>query len=209
VAIAIVADVLLLKLTSQTHMAKIAKIVKIAKLRNSIGTETATHDVTHCKDAKIAKVRASIGTSLMADDASRLWSLTNDQFLTHFNQSYPQPQSWTLAHLPSQLVLPVISSLQGTQLPMPTLPDQPRQNGQVSARNATWNRSLPMLLTPSNSSWYLPSNMATAPCPKVVTLSELVPHTTSSAKLARQWPYWGAPTLASFHLASLISGSHT
>jgi hypothetical protein len=82
---------------------------------------------------------------------------------------------------------------------MPTLPDQPQQNGQVSATNATWNRSLPMLSTPSNSSWYLPSNMATARCPKVVTLSELVPHTTSSAKLARQWPYWGAPAPQPLH----------
>jgi hypothetical protein len=152
--------------------------------------------------------------NVMADDASRLWNLTDDQFLTHFNQSYPQRQSWTLAHLPSQLVLPVISSLQGTRSPMPTLPDQPPEqpplgpSGQVSATNAAWNRSSPTSSTPSNSSWSLQSDIATVPCPKAATLSELKPYLTSSAKSARRWPYWGAPILASFLPASSISDSH-
>jgi hypothetical protein len=36
----------------------------------------------------------------MADDASRLFSLSDRAFLAHFTQTYPQPQPWQLCHLP-------------------------------------------------------------------------------------------------------------
>jgi len=32
----------------------------------------------------------------MADDCSRLWHLTDDALLTHFNSHYPQAAGWTL-----------------------------------------------------------------------------------------------------------------
>jgi hypothetical protein len=36
----------------------------------------------------------------MANDASRLWHLTNDQLLVHFEKTYPQSQPWQLQTLP-------------------------------------------------------------------------------------------------------------
>ena len=39
----------------------------------------------------------------MADDASRLQQLTDSSFLHHFNQCYPQENSWQLLHLPTLL----------------------------------------------------------------------------------------------------------
>jgi hypothetical protein len=150
-------------------------------------------------------------TNAMADDASRLWNLDDDQFLTHFNQSYPQLLPWKLARLPSQLVSQVIFSLQSTRSPMPLLPVLPLEppqvglNGHPSVTNAALNHSYVPWPTPSHSSLSLLSDTATAPCPKAASLSDLKLWMTSSGKSARRWPFWGVPTLESFHPASSIS----
>ena len=47
----------------------------------------------------------------MADDASRLFHLTNTSFLSHFNHTFPQPQSYKLVNPSSALISSVISAL--------------------------------------------------------------------------------------------------
>lgn len=39
----------------------------------------------------------------MSDDASRLWELNDKEFLTYFNSTYPQKNSWRLYQLPSEM----------------------------------------------------------------------------------------------------------
>ena len=40
--------------------------------------------------------------NVMADDASRLQHLSDDAFLAHFEQAYPQSAPWKLLHLPTE-----------------------------------------------------------------------------------------------------------
>ena len=47
----------------------------------------------------------------MADDASRLWHLSDDALLTHFNLTYPQSASWTMLPLPTELNSLLIGAL--------------------------------------------------------------------------------------------------
>lgn len=47
----------------------------------------------------------------MADDASRLFHLTDLEFLAYFNQAYPQPQPWRLYKVPPRIASSAISAL--------------------------------------------------------------------------------------------------
>lgn len=47
----------------------------------------------------------------MADDASRLFHLSNQAFLSHFNSKYPQEHSYKLVTLTSQMISSVTSAL--------------------------------------------------------------------------------------------------
>ena len=48
----------------------------------------------------------------MADDASRLWHLTDDQLLTHFNTHYPQSEPWQMCQLNCEMHSQLISMLE-------------------------------------------------------------------------------------------------
>ena len=50
-------------------------------------------------------------TNSMADDASRLWNLSDKEPIAHFNSKYPQVRSWNLAALRPQRHSALISSL--------------------------------------------------------------------------------------------------
>ena len=47
----------------------------------------------------------------MGDNASRLWNLSDSDFLTYFNRAYPQPKPWKLCHPTRQTSSAVISIL--------------------------------------------------------------------------------------------------
>ena len=47
----------------------------------------------------------------MADDASRLFNLSNDEFLSYFNSTYSQKQPFKLVTLPPAIISCVISAL--------------------------------------------------------------------------------------------------
>jgi hypothetical protein len=53
----------------------------------------------------------------MGDDASRHWDLSDNDLLTHFNLSYPQPSPWQLYHLNSTLLSAVTSMLRRKRSP--------------------------------------------------------------------------------------------
>lgn len=55
------------------------------------------HQRTHRYVARHHYIPGSVNA--MADDASRLWSLPDDELLTHFNTTYPQATSWKMLHL--------------------------------------------------------------------------------------------------------------
>ena len=47
----------------------------------------------------------------MADDASRLWNLSDDELLTHFNSTYPQSKPWRLCRLNPETASAIRSAL--------------------------------------------------------------------------------------------------
>jgi hypothetical protein len=49
--------------------------------------------------------------NVMANDASRLWTLSDKKFLTYFNAHYPQTRSWQLHHLQQPVHSELISLL--------------------------------------------------------------------------------------------------
>jgi len=53
----------------------------------------------------------------MADDASRLWHLTDDAFLSHFETTYPQRRSWKLCRLRPAVTSSLICALSRKRSP--------------------------------------------------------------------------------------------
>jgi hypothetical protein len=51
------------------------------------------------------------GANAMSDDCSRLWALTDNQLLDHFNSSFPQSRPWRLCQLRRQTRFSLISAL--------------------------------------------------------------------------------------------------
>ena len=49
--------------------------------------------------------------NVMSDDASRLWNLSDDAFLNHFNSIYPQPSPWILCRLRPEMNCSLTSAL--------------------------------------------------------------------------------------------------
>ena len=138
-------------------------------------------------------------SNVMADDASRLQHLSNDAFLAHFEQHYPQERPWQLLQLPSGPNSSLTSALLSRS---PATPLQARLDG-PTARSSTpgstsatsTGRPLPSILSTiqkTRSATSSSSPIATEPEDKPATVSELA-----------QWikPYWrwarGSPTWVS------------
>ena len=64
-------------------------------------------------------------TNPLADDASRLFHLTNNLFLSHFNTHYPQSLPWQLATPSSQILSAATSALQRKTSTVESLLDAP------------------------------------------------------------------------------------
>ena len=139
----------------------------------------------------------------MADDASRLWHLSNDELLSHFNSHYPQNHSWQISHLRPAMLSALITALQCKRsAPASFLYGQPpvTHNGFDGLNIAAHWRSLQpwkMSPIPLPCSKSLHTDTALVPLPPVVTLSALVPWKMPSGPLARRYPAWGPRTLVS------------
>lgn len=139
-------------------------------------------------------------SNVMADDASRLFHLTDTQFLACFNQVYPQPLPWVLqplrrtmhSALTSALLLKPVDT--ASVLNEPPLRITPGTFGRISAvpKGSTpyWKAS-PIRSHTSKSS---PNDIVMVDLPRMVSPSTLAPWRTPSAQWARSWPAWGPLT---------------
>ena len=101
----------------------------------------------------------------MADNASRLWNLSDKDLIAHFNLTYPQVRSWKLAALRPQMHSTLISSLCERRSTMGLFPLEPKQtnvaikNGKSSAGRTTWTPSSIKYRTRSRFSKFLPTGL--------------------------------------------------
>lgn len=134
--------------------------------------------------------------NVMSDDASRLQHLTDEEFLSHFEQAYPQSKPWKLLHLPNDIASKLISALRSKSPPLPTLPSDERpptkslESGATSANNS--ESPLPsMACRPSKSSATSSSlDSAIAKEAKRVKLSDIRQYATPYKPSARGFPTW-------------------
>ena len=137
----------------------------------------------------------------MADDCSRLWHLTDNQLLTHFNHHYPQQKSWEMHHLRPEMHSALISSLLKTrsqpELYLPAT-EKLSKRGPSGLRSAHPSMSTPTYRRwPTLSSFYRPSvsgGEMDASLP-VKSLTRLALWRMRSGLSARNFPAWGPRTL--------------
>jgi hypothetical protein len=138
----------------------------------------------------------------MADDCSRLWTLTNDALLVHFDLRYPQDRPWQLLHLRPQMLSALTSALHRKRHALPSsLPAYAPliahgTSGKISA--SPWT-STPCSAASKNQPRSSKSSLcepATDASPKAVSLSGLEQWLRPFATWARRSPYWGPQTLA-------------
>ena len=139
----------------------------------------------------------------MADDASRLWHLSDPAFLAHLNRTYPQNKPWKLCRLRPAMHSALIMALQCKRaepeqfLHAPDPRITPGFDGATIVRS--WE-SIPcsaMWSTPSRSSKSLPNAGALARLHPSGDLSALAQWRAPSVPSARRWPAWGPKTAAS------------
>jgi hypothetical protein len=141
--------------------------------------------------------------NVMADDASRLWHLSDAALLSHFNSTYPQTASWQLSPLRTDMLSALTTALlckrsePASFLLAPNLVTQIGFDGSPIVQ--TWNSTLRFATNPmpSPSSRSLPIATVRATLPPAVDLFGLVQWKRPSAPLARRWPAWGPTTLVS------------
>jgi hypothetical protein len=150
----------------------------------------------------------------MADDASRLWHLSDEQLLTHFNQRYPQHHSWHMYHPTSAMHSAVISALHRKRSVPVSFLSAPRQPIPIGATGLSF--ATPCKLTrsyktsPTRSSFSKSTSNATAQATlhPVASLSELVQWKTLYVPLARRSRHWGPTIHAATAMATSTSVSN-
>jgi hypothetical protein len=146
----------------------------------------------------------------MADDASRLFHLSDHAFLAHFHQHYPQAQPWQLCPLPPAMNFALTSALRKQRLdPQSFLNGNlPRTGlgkfGNISAPSWASLLSSTRSSIPSPSCKSSPNDTAMADSPKARLASALALWSRRSVTLARRWPGWGPPILDSSAPATSI-----
>ena len=139
----------------------------------------------------------------MADDASRLWHLTDTAFLAHLNLTYPQTKSWKLCHLRPAMHSALTMALQCKRsapvqfLHAPAPETTPGFDGATIVTNWASTPCSTMWSTQSRSSKSLPLAGALDKSRPSGNLSALAQWRTPYAPSARRWPAWGPRTAAS------------
>jgi hypothetical protein len=140
--------------------------------------------------------------NVMADDASRLFHLSDTQILTHFNSTYPQTNSWSLRHPTNVMLSSVTSALRKKRVapasflraPTPTI--TPGSSGQNSAPISTLTPGSLMWGTQFCSSKSLAKGIVPDTSLPVTSLSSLAPWKEPCVQWGRLSPAWGPLTLA-------------
>jgi hypothetical protein len=149
----------------------------------------------------------------MADDASRLWQLSDDDFLTHFNATYPQDRSWQLYQPRPAICSAVTCALHKMRSLPASFLDVPKQQtiigsiGPPSASRSMWTHSSKTSRTPSYYSKSISSVTAQEQSRPAVNQSDLARWRTPYVPLARRSRLWGPRTHGSMHMATSISAS--
>ena len=147
----------------------------------------------------------------LADDASRLWHLDDNELLTYFNSRYPQPLPWHIYHLRPAIVSSAISALHKQPSPLASflqMPPPPRPIGACGTPTAPpYPSILPFTTskTLSLSSKSSPSAIALVPSTPVSGPCAAGLWRAPYAALAKRLPVWGPRTLASPDKAPWIS----
>ena len=133
----------------------------------------------------------------MADDCSRLWSLSDSQLISHFNSTYPQPNTWKMHRLRPEMHSVLTWNLLKKRLqPESYLPERPKlnQRGPSGSRFATQSMStLSFRQWPTRSLFSKSSASAgaTVESRPVATPTELALWRTPFAWSVRSFPAWG------------------
>jgi hypothetical protein len=136
----------------------------------------------------------------MADDASRLFHLTDCELLTHFNLTYPQPQPWRMYHLPPPTISSAISALLKRKSPTESFLHVPRPpqpigtNGRNTALRLASIRPYGKSPIPSPISKSLPTASATATLTPLGDPSANAPWKVPYGPLVKRSPLWGPRT---------------
>ena len=136
----------------------------------------------------------------MADDASRLWHMSDAALLAHFTTVYPQDRPWTICPLRPEMNLSLTTALLCKRstpesfLPVPSPVPLPGFSGPITVPPTVLTPFSPTWRTASPSSKCLPNATAPGPWPPIKNLSNLVPWKRPSAPLGRRSPAWG-PTI--------------
>ena len=139
----------------------------------------------------------------MADDASRLWHLTDTAFLHYLNLTYPQSKPWKLCTLRPAMHSALIMALQCKRsepaqfLHAPDLKTIPGFDGATIVTSWDSTPSSTMWTTRSQSSKSLPNAGEQEKSLPAGNLSALAQWRTPYAPSARRWPAWGPKTSAS------------
>jgi hypothetical protein len=137
-------------------------------------------------------------TNQVADCCSRLFHLSDDNFLNYMNATFPVQPSWTLVTPPTATISCVNLALSKKLLPLasPTLEEAPMKHhgtsGVPSARTCILTPSLPNLMIPSRSSKSLPTDIAKAQWLPPGLRSVLEQWKVPFVPWGRRSPHWDA-----------------
>jgi len=133
----------------------------------------------------------------MADDCSRLWHLTDSQLIAYFNVKYPQPKSWKMLHLRSEMHSALISCLLKKRSPPESYLHEivePKQRGTSGVRFAPQSMQTPIFRKwpiLSHSSKHSDFDGEMAESRPAATRTELAQWRMPFGLSARNFPAWG------------------
>jgi hypothetical protein len=150
-------------------------------------------------------------TNTVADFCSRSFHLSDQEFLHQLHEKFPMSPSWKLAHWNNDIACKLNLTLSRstwplaspkTEQPLRTLPGWCGLPSATSSRLTPPCKTHPITSSHCNSS---PIVTAAAKYLPVKLLSVAKQWETQFVPLARRWPTWDTPTLASCHLANFLS----
>lgn len=132
----------------------------------------------------------------MADDASRLWHLSDDEFVSYFNQTYPQINSWQLYRLPNTVNSLMTSVLLSEESNVESVLHELQKqtlfgpNGATSASSLESTPVSPPSTTPWSSSSCLAPDIEMEKLPPVRNRSGVERRKMPCVRWARPFPHW-------------------
>ena len=159
----------------------------------------ALHQRHYCYHSKISHIAGT--ANVMADDCSRLWHLTDEQLLTHFNLHYPQNLPWKQCTLRPEMNFALLSALQRKRQPPESflLQLQKQKHGgssgwqNVPSGKLTQSKT-PVLRTLPTTLQHLPTKYGQEKSPRVVNRADLETWKPPYVQSDRRLPYWGPTT---------------